>query len=202
MLTKRTFCPRSLQVMKHGYIILMLKILKKGIQWSVIIYNHHNIINSRQLLQPGRPWSLVFWDNYGVNLLDVMPKWETISSQANINTLTKLNPRFSRVRPHMKTAELHLLHDNTRSRISLATREEIIKLDWIVLPQSPYRHDVAPLPRNDFHPFRQLKDTPCNKFENDEGVIWFKQWENGYEIKKLKRKLISCITFWPPLALG
>lgn len=117
----------------------------------------------------GKVMITVFWDIEGVILVDVMPRGETINSQAYIKTLKKLNQRFRRVRPHKNPADLLLLHDNARPHTSLATREAITKLGWTVLPHPPYSPDLAP---SDFHLFGPLKDAlRGTRFEDDEGVI-------------------------------
>lgn len=117
----------------------------------------------------GKVMVTVFWDIDGVILVDVLPKGGTINSETYIKTLTKLNRRYRRVRPHKDREHLLLLHDNARPHTSLQTKEAIDKMCWNILPHPPYSPDLAP---SDFHLFGPLKNAiRGTKFEDNEGVI-------------------------------
>jgi histone-lysine N-methyltransferase SETMAR len=118
----------------------------------------------------------VFWDYEGAILIDVLlSRGQTINSDVYVETLKK---RFRRVRPHKDATKVLLHHDNARPHTSLHTREAITKLQWTVLPHSPYSADLA---SSDYHLFSPLKDAiRGNKFEGDEEVIsegrrWLRQ---------------------------
>jgi hypothetical protein len=99
----------------------------------------------------------------------LMPSGATINSEAYMNTLSKLEKRFRRVRSGKNPTEMLLQHDNARPHTSLRTREHITKMGWTVLSHPPYSPDLAP---SDFHLFLSLKDALCGPhFEDDNSVI-------------------------------
>lgn len=76
----------------------------------------------------GKSIITVFCKNEEVTLVFVMPRDETIKSNANIKTLTKLSRRFHTVRLQRNPPELLLLHDNAHWHTSLKAQEAIAKL--------------------------------------------------------------------------
>ncbi|KAJ4426323.1 hypothetical protein ANN_27137 [Periplaneta americana] len=70
----------------------------------------------------------VFFDSEGFLLVDIIPHGTTISSDAYVATLKKLQARMSRVRRHREKQDVLLLHDNARSYVSHKTTDQIRKL--------------------------------------------------------------------------
>jgi hypothetical protein len=69
----------------------------------------------------------VFWDTYGVILVDVMARGETIKLDTYIKTLQKLKQRYRRVRPNRNPGDMLIQHDNARPHTHLQTQEAIAK---------------------------------------------------------------------------
>lgn len=73
---------------------------------------------------------------------DLVPRWQTISSQAYIKTVTKNSRRrFLGVRPHKNPAKRFLLHGNAWPHPRLATCQVIIKFCLIILKTVHHAHD-------------------------------------------------------------
>ena len=108
----------------------------------------------------------LFWDNWGVLLLDFLPKGETINSIRYQETLKKLARSVRRKRPDLHDVILH--HDNARPHTAHATTTAIAKRGWTVLQHPAYSPDLAP---SDFHMFGPLKDyLRGQKFDDDDSV--------------------------------
>jgi len=111
----------------------------------------------------------VFWDMYGVILVAVTARGETINSDAHIKTLLKLKQRYRRVQPNRNPGGMFIQHDNAHPHTSLRTEEAITKFVWPVLPKPSYSPDLA---LSDFHLFGPLKDAlHGTRFKDDESVI-------------------------------
>ena len=139
----------------------------KGDQCNGVI---QHLQNQKSLSQKsaGKNMATVFWDAQGLILVDFMPRGETISSEAYIETLQKLKTKIRRVRPNLETNKVLLQHDNARPHTSMRTREAITSFGWTTLPHPPYSPDLAP---SHYHFFGAMKKSLRGKhYENDEKV--------------------------------
>jgi hypothetical protein len=127
---------------------------------------------------------------------------QTINLDVYVKTLKKLKKLFRRLRPHKDVTKVLLHHENVRpyTCTSMHTREAVTKLQWTLLPHTPYSPDVAP---SNYHLFRPLKHAiGGKKFQDDEEVIsevkrWMRQrpaeWyrEGIHALASLWRKAID-----------
>jgi Transposase. len=86
----------------------------------------------------------VFWDCEGVTLADVIPRFETVNSDAYITTVSELRNHFKQVWPHKNLKGILLQNDNARPHASLKTWEAIKKFGCTMLPYPPYSPILAP----------------------------------------------------------
>jgi histone-lysine N-methyltransferase SETMAR len=79
--------------------------------------------------------------------------------------------------------EILLQHGNARSHISAATRDEIQRLDFSVLPHAPHSPDLAP---SDLHLFPKLKKnlkgqcSSCDEEVKSAGKKWFQKRNTNF----------------------
>ena len=97
----------------------------------------------------------MFWDGDGVILVDILKPGRTMNSDRYIIVLRRLRQATLKKRPGLDVNNITIHLDNARLHMSHATREEIARQAWNIIPQLPYSPDLAP---SDFHLFGPLKD--------------------------------------------
>ena len=135
LMLRGAFCPGSSQVTKLGLTIMSWR--RNGNEWSGVIRNHQEKKKFKTTPSAGKLMITVFLDIYGVILVDVVDRGETISSDAYIKPLQKLKQHYRRVRPNRNPGGMLIQHNNPSPRTSLRTREAITKFGWTVLPIHP-----------------------------------------------------------------
>ena len=86
------FLSVSSQVTKPGLTVMSRR--QKGSYWSGIIRNHQEKKKFKMTTSTGKVVITVIWDIYGVILVDVMARGETINSDTYIRTLRKLKQHY------------------------------------------------------------------------------------------------------------
>ena len=74
---------------------------------------------------------------------------------------------------------LILLHDNAKSQVAKATQKYLERVNWEILPQSPYSPDIA---SSDFHLFRFMQPVPSG--ERFSSYEYIKKWLDKQIISK------------------
>ena len=88
---------------------------------------------------------------------EVLPRNQTINSDAYYRQLNKLNASAIEKRPELVNRRGVIFHhDNATPQTFSATREKLLRLGWEVMLQPPYKRDLAPL---DYHLFRSLQNS-------------------------------------------
>lgn len=111
----------------------------------------------------------VWWDYKGIIYFDIMQRNKTINSNVYIQQLSNLQNVIQEKRPELanrKGVVFH--HDNARPHTSLATRQQLLELDWDVLPHPPYSPDLAP---SDYYLFRSLNNFLNGKMFKDDDEV-------------------------------
>ncbi|GJQ85248.1 hypothetical protein Trydic_g18482 [Trypoxylus dichotomus] len=89
----------------------------------------------------------MFWDVQNVIMVDFFELECTINALQYVTTLKKLQTK-------VMVDVLHL-HGNARPPTGNHTTEEIVKIEWEILPHPSYRPDLAP---SAFHFFDALQE--------------------------------------------
>jgi len=127
----------------------------------------------------GRVMLTVFWNSEHVVLADFLEKETTINSHHYMETLTTLKRRIKWIGIRNEK----LLQQNARPHTSAATRDEIQRLEFSVLPHSPYSPDLFP---SDFHLFPKLKEHlkgqcfSCNEKVKSAVRKWFQKQNTNF----------------------
>ena len=106
-----------------------------------------------------------------------------MNSDCYMTVLERLRQAILNKRPGLDANNITMHHDNARPHMSHATREEIARKGWNVMPQPPYSPNLAP---SDFHLFGPLKDDLRGEhFEIDAEVMcavknWMKETEKAF----------------------
>ena len=84
-----------------------------------------------------------------------------INSNKYCSQLDQLKATLDEKRPELVNRKRIIFHpDNTRTRVSLMTRQKLLQLGWEVLTHPPYSPDIAP---SDFHLFWSLQNSLSGK---------------------------------------
>ena len=102
-------------------------------------------------LHPKKVMLCIGWDRKGVLYDELLPENQMINSKY-CSQLDQLKAALDEKRPELVNRKCIIFHQDTaRLRVSLMTRQKLLKLGWEVLIHLPYSPDIASL---DFHLFR------------------------------------------------
>ncbi|GFT91492.1 histone-lysine N-methyltransferase SETMAR [Trichonephila clavipes] len=98
----------------------------------------------------------VWWDFKGIVFLELLPDNTTINSEVYCHQLDKLNDVLQQKRSELINGKGVVFHqDNARPHTSLATRQNLLQLEWDTMPHPPYSPDLAP---SDYYLFRSVQN--------------------------------------------
>lgn len=104
-----------------------------------------------------------WWNYQGVIHWSMLPSGTTMNSEEYCSQLEIMAQKL-----HGKQRKVHLLHDNAKPHVSLASRQKIMELGWNLVPHPPYSPDLSP---TDYHLFRSLANHLEQKtFENEDHI--------------------------------
>lgn len=111
----------------------------------------------------------VWWDYKGVIFFELLPRNQTINSDAYCAQLMKLDEAIKEKRPELVNRKVVVFHqDNARPHTSLVTRQKLLELGWELMLHPPYSPDRAP---SDYHLFQSLQNSLNGEaFTDDVGV--------------------------------
>ena len=108
-------------------------------------------------LHPKKVMLCTWWDWKGVLYYELLLENQTINSNKYRSQLDQLKSALDEKRPELVNRKCIIFHQDTaRLRVSLMTRQKLLKLGWEVLIHLPYSPDIASL---DFHLFRSLQNS-------------------------------------------
>ena len=111
----------------------------------------------------------VWWNWKGVVFFELLPRNQTINSDAYCRQLNKLNAAVKEKRPELVNRKgVIFQHDNATPYTSLATRQKLLRLGWEVMLHPPYSLVLAP---SDYYLFRSLQNSLNGKTFNDDGAV-------------------------------
>jgi len=100
---------------------------------------------------------IVCFDWKGIIHHEFVPRGETVNKEFYLKVMKRLREAERRKRPEAWTNKTWMLHhDNAPAHVSLLIREFLVKQDTIVVAQTSYSPDLAPV---DFFLFPKLKST-------------------------------------------
>ena len=112
---------------------------------------------------------LDFWHQYGMILIDYLPKGQTINAEYYTSLLVQLKVILKKQCRGKVTKEFLFLHDNAPAHRALATQNKLAYLGFQFLDHPPNSPDLAP---SDYHLFHGLKkQLKCRHFLSEAEVI-------------------------------
>jgi len=98
---------------------------------------------------------LIFWDQYGILLIDYLPKSQTIDVEYYSSLLVQTKDILKEKRHGKFTKGVLFLHDNAPAHWSLATQKKLAYLGFQCLDHPPSSPGMAQL---DYHLFPGWKN--------------------------------------------
>ena len=98
----------------------------------------------------------IFWDQYGILLIDYLPKGQTINAEYYSSLMVQLKDILKEKRCGKVTKGVLFLHDNAPAQWALANRKKLTYLGFQCLDHPHYSPDLAP---SKYHLFPGLKKT-------------------------------------------
>ena len=102
----------------------------------------------------GKVLASIFWDQYGILLIDYLPKGLTINAEYYSSLLVQLKDILKEKHCGKVTKGVLFLHDNVPAHQALAAQKKLADLGFQCLDHPPYSLDLAP---SDYHLFPGLK---------------------------------------------
>jgi len=138
-------------------------------QWNGGTAVHPAPKNFRVQKSSGKVLASSFWDQYGILLIDYLPKGQTINAEYYSPLLVKFKDILKEKRRGNFTKAVLFLHDNVPAHRALATQKKLAHLGFQCLNHPPYYPHLAP---SDYHLFSGLKkQLKCCYFSSDAEVI-------------------------------
>src|SRR5215469_8596841 len=137
-------------------------------------------------------------DQYGILLIDYLPKGQTTNAEYYSSLLVQLKDILKEKRRGKVTKGVLFLHDNVMAHGALATQKKLAYLGFQCLDDPPYSPDLA---SSDYHLFPGLKkQLKGRQFSSDAEVIAVAEtWLDGQHsdfvsgLQKLEQRAKKCI---------
>ena len=86
-----------------------------------------------------------FFDNTGMIYMRWVPTGQTVNKEYYVEVLMEFRKRFRQKRPVLfKSSQWHFHQDNTPVHNSILVTDYLTKMDIKIVPQPPYRPELAP----------------------------------------------------------
>jgi len=92
----------------------------------------------------GKVLALIFWGQYGIFLIDYVPKGQTINVEYYSSLLVQLKDILKEKHDGKVSTGVLFLHDNAPAHGALATQKKPACLGFQCLDHPPYSPDLAP----------------------------------------------------------
>jgi len=116
----------------------------------------------------GKIIASIFWDQYGILLIDYIPKGQTINAEYYSSLLVQLKDILKEKRRGKFAKGELFLHDNVPAHRALATQKKLAYRGFQRLDHPPYSPDLAP---SDYHLFSGLKKQFKSRHFSSDGEV-------------------------------